>query len=145
MTAFTPLAHADNGQSSSICVINNHASSGTNACGDVVAGTGHTTGAVHAVGSQDQLATQRYEGSPFQLLPGGDASLALPCPAGTALLGGGWKVTSDADAPATPVILESRPDDDSSWIVTARNAGTTPFSIRTINQCTAPLPGSVTN
>ncbi|MFJ9551734.1 hypothetical protein [Streptomyces erythrochromogenes] len=145
MTAFAPQAHADDGQGTSICVINNHASSGTNACGDVVVGTGHMTGTVHAVSSQAQLATQRYESPPLRLLPGAVTSLALPCPVGTALVGGGWRVTPDVDTSAAPVILESGPDDDANWIVTAHNAGTTPFSLQTVNQCTAPPPHNVSH
>lgn len=128
-----PSAFAD-GESN--CTINNHGNnSGANACRDVVVGTGHNTGTSQAA-PQARLVTQRVESPPVRLIPGATASLSLPCPVGTLLLGGGWKITPESGTP-TPVILESHPDDDDTrWLVVAQNTGTNAFSIQVINQCT---------
>ncbi|MEU9057164.1 hypothetical protein AB0D37_43545 [Streptomyces sp. NPDC048384] len=139
MAVSAPSASADGKQGgSSDCIISNHGNnnSSTNACRDVVAGTGHTTGTGNTVPAQAKLATQRIVSPPIRLLPGASTSLSLPCPAGTLLLGGGWQITPEAGTP-NPLILESHPDtDDTRWLVVAQNVGTNPFSIQTVNQCT---------
>ncbi|MFE2854380.1 hypothetical protein ACFXJO_25055 [Streptomyces lavendulae] len=137
MAASVPSAQADERSGDTCISSDNRDDNGSNAC-RYVFGAGHVTGSGQTGSGKGKLATQRIESPPVRLLPGASTSLSLPCPEGTLLLGGGWKVTPEGDT-ATPVILESHPDDDDTrWLVTVQNAGSAAFSIQVVNQCTKP-------
>ncbi|MEV6683017.1 hypothetical protein AB0N09_40075 [Streptomyces erythrochromogenes] len=131
-----PSAHADDDgpvDPVNVCVITNTGNQNTNACRDAVSGTGHVTGTGHTVG-QTGLTTQRIASPVVTIEPTATSRNRWGCPAGTALLGGGW-ISSAGNA---PTIIESAPDatDDTMWAITAINTATTNTTIQIVVQCT---------